>query len=109
MITVADSAKLRFKTFPMPDKSIGIRIGVRTSGCSGLAYVLEFCYHSTEDDIVILALHDTPSIFVDPKSMIHLTGTRLEYVKKGLTEGFEFVNPNVSDECGCGESFYVNK
>jgi len=91
----------------MPDKSIGIRIGVRSSGCSGLAYVLEFCYNSIEEDIVILALHDMPSIFIDPKSMIHLTGTRLEYNKRGLNEGFEFVNPNVTSQCGCGESFYV--
>jgi|TARA_R110000796_G_scaffold234303_1_gene352933 iron-sulfur cluster assembly protein len=106
MITVADSAKLRLKTFPMPDKAIGVRLGVRSSGCSGLAYVLEFCYNSTVEDTVILVTGPVP-IFIDNKSMIHLTGTRLEYNKRGLNEGFEFVNPNVTSECGCGESFYV--
>ena len=92
-----------------PKDSIGIRMGVRSSGCSGLAYVLEFCYESFEDDTVVDCCDDTINIFLDSKSMIHLNGTRLEYQKRGLQEGFEFVNPNVSDECGCGESFYSNK
>ena len=109
MITVAESAELRLRSAAFPKESIGVRMGVRSSGCSGLAYVLEFCYDSNSDDTVIFCCDDTVSIFVDVKSMIHLTGTRLEYVKRGLNEGFEFVNPNVSDECGCGESFYVNK
>jgi len=109
MITVSESAELRLRSVVFPEKTVGVRMGVRSSGCSGLAYVLEFCYKANDDDNVVLCCDDTVSIFVDVKSMIHLTGTRLEYVKKGLNEGFEFVNPNVSDECGCGESFYVNK
>ena len=86
-------------------KGEGIRLGVRTSGCSGLSYVLEFVDEvQTEDEV--FESHGV-KLFVDPKSMIYLDGTELDLVRNGLNEGLEFRNPNVAGECGCGESFSV--
>ena len=84
---------------------LGIRLGVRTSGCSGMAYVLEFADES-EDDDVIFEDHGV-KVLVDPKSMLYLDGTELDFTREGLNEGFKFNNPNVKDACGCGESFNV--
>ena len=84
---------------------LGIRIGVRTSGCSGMAYVLEFADESEADD-VIFEDHGV-KVLVDPKSMLYLDGTELDFTREGLNEGFKFNNPNVKDACGCGESFNV--
>lgn len=86
-------------------KGVGVRLGVRTTGCSGLSYVLEFVDETHEDDIVTQC--GEVKLVVDSKSLMYLDGTELDYVKEGLNEGFEFKNPNVSDECGCGESFHV--
>jgi len=86
-------------------KGLGIRLGVRTSGCSGMAYVLEFADESEADD-VIFEDHGV-KVLVDPKSMLYLEGTELDYTREGLNEGFKFNNPNVKDACGCGESFNV--
>ncbi len=86
-------------------KGVGIRLGVRTSGCSGMAYVLEFADELEEDDLVFED-HGV-KVIVDPKSLIYLDGTELDYTKEGLNEGFKFNNPNVKDSCGCGESFNV--
>ena len=84
---------------------IGIRVGVRTTGCSGMAYVLEFVDEIAEED---MRYDDSGvSVFVDPKSLVYLDGTELDFVKEGLSEGFAFNNPNASAECGCGESFTV--
>ena len=82
---------------------LGVRLGVRTTGCSGMAYVLEFVDQIDEHD----QLFETQGvkIVVDPKSMVYLEGTELDYTKVGLNEGFQFNNPNVKSECGCGESF----
>ena len=89
-------------------KGLGIRVGVKTSGCSGMSYVLEFIDDPVAiDDADAVYDYGTIKLVVDPKSMIYLSGTQLDYVKKGLNEGFEFVNPNVSSECGCGESWNV--
>ncbi|UTW45377.1 iron-sulfur cluster assembly protein IscA [bacterium SCSIO 12696] len=85
-------------------KGLGIRLGVRTSGCSGLSYVLEFVDEADDADTVI---GDEVKLFIDPKSFAYLDGTELDFVKEGLNEGFQFNNPNVKDECGCGESFHV--
>jgi iron-sulfur cluster assembly protein len=87
------------------DKGIGIRLGVRTTGCSGLSYVLEFVDEKTEEDVVFNC--GDVQLIIDPKSLVYLDGTQLDYVKEGLNEGFEFINPNVKDECGCGESFHI--
>lgn len=83
----------------------GIRLGVRTSGCSGMAYVLEFVDEAGSEDQVFES--GPVKIFVDPKSLSYLEGTELDYVREGLNEGFKFNNPNVRSECGCGESFNV--
>jgi iron-sulfur cluster assembly protein len=84
---------------------LGIRLGVTTSGCSGMAYVLEFVDEQAPEDQVFEA-HGV-RVFVDPKSLVYLEGTELDYVREGLNEGLQFRNPNVSAECGCGESFTV--
>lgn len=84
----------------------GVRLGVRTSGCSGMAYVLEFVDEALDEDQVFAGPQDV-KIYIDPKSLVYLDGTELDFVKEGLNEGFKFNNPNVSSECGCGESFNV--
>ena len=86
-------------------KGLGIRLGVRTSGCSGMAYILEFVDDMNDGDQ--LFEDQGVKIVVDEKSMLYLDGTRLDFVKEGLNEGFKFENPNVASECGCGESFNV--
>ncbi|MEK9807162.1 MAG: iron-sulfur cluster assembly protein IscA [Halieaceae bacterium] len=83
----------------------GIRIGVKTSGCSGLAYVLEFVDAVQPEDEVFEDFG--VKLFVDPKSLVYLDGTIVDFAKEGLNEGLEFRNPNVAGECGCGESFTV--
>lgn len=85
---------------------IGIRVGVRTSGCSGMAYVLEFV-DSVEPEDQVFTVEGGVTVVVDPKSLVYLSGTELDFVKEGLNEGFKFNNPNVRSECGCGESFNV--
>lgn len=86
-------------------KGIGLRVGVKTTGCSGLAYVLEFVDSLNPDDEVFD--HDDLKLIVDGKSLVYIDGTQLDFVKEGLNEGFQFNNPNVNGECGCGESFTV--
>ena len=86
-------------------KGIGLRLGVRTSGCSGVAYKLEFADMAGHDDIEFES-HGV-RVLVDPKSLPYIDGTELDYTREGLNEGFKFNNPNVKDACGCGESFSV--
>ncbi len=86
-------------------KGVGLRLGVRTSGCSGMAYKLEFADEVGADDVTFESHGVT--ILVDPKSLPYLDGTELDYAREGLNEGFKFNNPNVKDACGCGESFNV--
>ncbi|GAA0559444.1 MAG: iron-sulfur cluster assembly protein IscA [Alteromonadaceae bacterium] len=86
-------------------KGIGLRVGVKTTGCSGLAYVLEFVDTLNDDDQVFE--QDDLKLIVDGKSLVYIDGTQLDFVKEGLNEGFQFNNPNVNGECGCGESFTV--
>ena len=86
-------------------KGIGIRLGVKTSGCSGMAYKLEFADAADPEDIVFES-HGL-KVLIDPKSLPYLDGTELDFTKEGLNEGFKFNNPNVKDQCGCGESFTV--
>jgi iron-sulfur cluster assembly protein len=83
----------------------GIRVGVKTTGCSGLAYVLEFVDEVAPEDEVFEV--NGIKVFIDPKSLVYLKGTELDFVKEGLNEGFQFKNPNAAGECGCGESFHV--
>lgn len=105
-ITLTETAANRVRTFlEKRGKGIGLRLGIKTSGCSGLAYVLEFVDVLNEDDEVFE--QDGVKVIVDHKSLVYLDGTQLDFVKEGLNEGFKFSNPNVKDECGCGESFNV--
>lgn len=106
MITLTEIAAKRVNDFlTKRGKGLGLRLGVKTSGCSGFAYKLEFVDEKNNDDIEFLS-HGV-KVFVDPKSLQYLDGTQLDYTKEGLQEGFKFANPNVKDECGCGESFTV--
>ncbi|MQY50920.1 iron-sulfur cluster assembly protein IscA [Rhodocyclus tenuis] len=86
-------------------RGIGLRLGVRTSGCSGMAYKLEFADELGSDDIQFES-HGV-RVLVDAKSLPYLDGTELDFAREGLNEGFKFNNPNVKDACGCGESFNV--
>jgi len=86
-------------------KGIGLRLGIKTTGCSGMAYVIEFVDESQSDDQVFES-HGV-KVFVDPKSLLFLDGTEVDFGKEGLNEGFQFKNPNAKDACGCGESFTV--
>lgn len=86
-------------------KGLGIRVGVTTTGCSGMAYVLEFVDELGSNDS-IFENHGV-KVVVDPKSLVYIDGTEMDFVKNGINEGFEFHNPNVKGECGCGESFSV--
>ena len=83
----------------------GIRVGVKTTGCSGLAYVLEFV--DAPEDIDERFESNGVNVYINPRSLVYVDGLRIDYLKKGLNEGFEFVNPNEKDRCGCGESFRV--
>jgi iron-sulfur cluster assembly protein len=105
-ITLSDTAAERVTSFlANRGKGIGVRLGVKTTGCSGLAYTMEFVDEVEQEDQVF---EDRGiKIIIDPKSLLYLDGTELDYVKEGLNEGFEFNNPNVKDKCGCGESFTV--
>lgn len=86
-------------------KGVGLRLGVRTSGCSGLAYKLEYADDVRTEDLRFES-HGV-QVIVDPKSLPYLDGTELDFAREGLNEGFKFNNPNVQDACGCGESFNV--
>lgn len=86
-------------------KGLGIKLGVRTSGCSGMAYKLEFVDVEDPEDRKF-ECHGV-TVYIDPKSLSYLAGTELDYVREGLNEGFKFNNPNVKSQCGCGESFNV--
>jgi len=87
-------------------KGVGVRLGVKTSGCSGMAYVIEFVDEVNDGEDVLFEDNDV-TIVVDKKSLVYLDGTIIDYTKEGLNEGFKFTNPNESDRCGCGESFII--
>ncbi|MBP3222216.1 MAG: iron-sulfur cluster assembly protein IscA [Neisseriaceae bacterium] len=106
MITLTDKAANHIRRFlEKRGKGQGVRIGVKTSGCSGMAYTLEFVDTPDENDQVFD--NNGIKVFVDAKSLVYLDGTQLDYVKEGLQEGFKFENPNATATCGCGESFHV--
>ena len=87
-------------------KGIGVRVGVKTTGCSGLAYVLEYVDQVQPEDQVFT--HDDLSLVVDAKSLTYIDGMQMDYQQQGLNEGFAFTNPNEAARCGCGESFTVD-
>lgn len=103
-ITLTNSAAQRVNGFlANRGKGIGLRLAVKTTGCSGMAYVIEFVDKQADRDSVFES--NGVKVFVDPKSLIYIDGTEVDFVKQGLNEGFAFKNPNAKDECGCGESF----
>lgn len=106
MISLTPAAISHIKDFlANRGHGVGIRVGVKTSGCSGLSYVLEFVDTPDANDEVFD--NDGVSVFVDPKSLIYLNGLQMDFVTEGLNSGFKFSNPNQTGECGCGESFSV--
>jgi iron-sulfur cluster assembly protein len=106
MITLTEQAAAKMQSsLSARGQGLGIRLAVRTSGCSGYAYNMEFVDNPQDDDSVFEA-HGV-QVYVDQKSLVYLAGTEVDYGKEGLNEGFKFNNPNVKDECGCGESFTV--
>ena len=105
-INLTEVAADRVKSFlHSRGKGIGLRIGIKTTGCSGMAYVLEFVDEIDDDDEVFES--QGVKLIIDPKSLVYLDGTEVDFSKEGLNEGFKFTNPNAKDECGCGESFTV--
>ncbi|GGX82598.1 HesB family protein [Vogesella alkaliphila] len=105
-ITLSENAARHVSNFiAKRGKGLGVRLGVKTSGCSGMAYKLEFVDVASDDDIAFESFG--VKVFTDAKSLAYLDGTELDYTKEGLNEGFKFNNPNVKNECGCGESFNV--
>jgi iron-sulfur cluster assembly protein len=105
-IQLSDVAATRVQHFlDNRGKGIGLRLGVKTTGCSGLAYVIEFADVVEESDVVFET--KGVKIIVDQKSLVFLDGTEVDFSREGLNEGFQFKNPNAKDACGCGESFKV--
>ena len=106
MIQATDTATRKIvENLQRRGRGLGIRLGVRTTGCSGLAYVLEYIDQVSDDDMAF-EMKDFV-VVVDPKSMTYLQDVEIDYVRQGLNEGFEFRNPAEKDRCGCGESFRV--
>ncbi|HMT94513.1 iron-sulfur cluster assembly protein IscA [uncultured Thiothrix sp.] len=105
-ITLTEKAAERVESFlAKRGKGIGLRLGVKTTGCSGMAYTMEFADVLEETDTVFEA--GKVKLIIDPKSLVYLDGTELDYTREGLNEGFKFTNPNEKARCGCGESFTV--
>ena len=105
-ITLTEAAAERVKAFiDNRGSGVGLRLAVKTTGCSGMAYVMEFADQVEDDDVVFE--DQGVKVLINPKSLVYLDGTELDYAKEGLNEGFKFNNPNVKDMCGCGESFNV--
>jgi iron-sulfur cluster assembly protein len=106
MVTLTELAASKVKdNLDRRGQGVGIRIGVKTTGCSGLAYVLEFVDLPKDEDLEFIS--NGINVFVDPKSLVYVNGVTMDWQKKGLNEGFEFINPQEKDRCGCGESFRV--
>jgi len=105
-VTLTEKAASRVQNFlAKRGKGVALRLGVRTSGCSGMAYKLEFADAVNPEDTQFES-HGV-KVVVDPKSLPYLDGTVLDFAREGLNEGFKFSNPNVKDQCGCGESFNI--
>jgi len=105
-VTLTERAAKHVSTFiAKRGKGLGLRLGVRTSGCSGLAYKLEYADAVNPEDVLFES--NGVKVLVDPKSLPYIDGTVLDFAREGLNEGFKFTNPNIKDECGCGESFNV--
>ncbi|MEJ2693901.1 MAG: iron-sulfur cluster assembly protein IscA [Candidatus Thiodiazotropha sp.] len=105
-ITITEAAARHVRTYlDSRGKGLGIRLAVRTSGCSGMAYEMEFV-DELQDGDQVFEDHGI-KVVIDSKSLVYLDGTEVDYTREGLNEGFKFNNPNAKSECGCGESFTV--
>ena len=105
-VTLSDAAARHVKRYlDRRGKGVGVRLGVKTTGCSGLAYKLEYADEVAVEDVVFES--NGVQVLIDPKSLAYLDGTELDFVREGLNEGFKFNNPNERDRCGCGESFRI--
>ena len=105
-VTLTDAAARHVTRYlAKREKGVGVRLGVKTTGCSGMAYKLEYADHAGDEDVQFES--NGVKVLVDPKSLPYIAGTELDFVREGLNEGFKFNNPNVKSECGCGESFNV--
>lgn len=105
-ITLTDSAARRVQDYlEARGHGVGLRLGVKKTGCSGFAYVIN--YADDVHDLDIVFQDRDVKIVVDPDSLQLIDGTEVDFVKQGLNEAFKFRNPNVKGECGCGESFSV--
>ena len=107
MITITEQAQSKIQKLVGTKGYAGIRLGVKTTGCSGLAYVLEYVQEYTPSESDINYAQADFVVLVDKKNEVYLRGVTVDYVRQGLNEGFEFLNPNERDRCGCGESFRV--
>jgi iron-sulfur cluster assembly protein len=108
MITVTETASTKIKNIlSKRGKGVGIRVGVKTTGCSGMAYVLEFLDSMEYEAGAIDYTFNEFVVRVNQKDNVYLDGMEIDYIRQGLNEGFEFKNPNERDRCGCGESFRV--
>ena len=108
MISLTDKAKEKIKqTLAKRGRGVGIRIGVKTTGCSGLAYTMEYVDEYTAEVGVTNYAQKDFVVLVDAKSLVYLNGLTMDWVRNGLNEGFDFINPNERDRCGCGESFRI--
>ena len=105
-VTLTENAAKHVSNFiAKRGRGMGLRLGVKTTGCSGLAYKIEFADAANPEDQQFES-HGV-KVLIDPKSLAYLEGTELDYTREGLNEGFKFTNPNEKDRCGCGESFHV--
>jgi iron-sulfur cluster assembly protein len=107
MIYFSELAKKKIEHLTSTKKYAGIQVGVKTTGCSGLAYVLEYVKEYRDEPGVTNFAQDNFVVLVNEKDLVYLRGMTIDYVRQGLNEGFEFTNPNERDRCGCGESFRV--
>jgi iron-sulfur cluster assembly protein len=104
-VSLTEAAARRVQVFLEKRGGVGLRLAVKTSGCSGMAYALEFADRAEADDLKFDSHGVT--VLIDPRSLPYLDGTELDFVREGLNEGFKFNNPNAKGQCGCGESFAV--
>jgi iron-sulfur cluster assembly protein len=106
-VTLTERAALKMqRSLTSRGKGLGIRLGVKTSGCSGMSYVMEFVDEIQEGDQVFES--NGMTVIIDARSLPYMMGTELDFVREGLNEGFKFENPNAKSSCGCGESFSVS-
>ena len=107
VITLTDGAALRIKEIMSKDnnKSIGVRVGVKSGGCAGMSYIMEYTQEANPNDEIIE--ENGVKVFIDSSAIMYLLGTEMDYKKEEFSSNFVFKNPNETERCGCGESFKV--